>query len=84
MAQIAAAAGAQRALLHRCCSARGALVFAVIETRRTALQADGVAAEMPSFLPEQRLFLLVRTFLGHFPRADEAREVRPLLRCWGC
>jgi AcrR family transcriptional regulator len=84
MAQIAAEAGAQRALLHQCCSGRDALVFAVIETRRTALQANVVAAERPSFPPEQRLFRPVRTVLGDYPGADDAHEVRPLLRSCGC
>lgn len=84
MAQIAAEAGAQTALLHHCCSGRGAFVFAVIETRIAALQGDVVAAERPSFLPEQRLFRLVRTVLDRCPGADEAHEVRPLPRSWGC
>lgn len=76
MAQIAAEAGVSKALLYHYYPGRGALIFAIIETHLSALDAAIAAADDPSFPPEQRLESLVRTVLDRYRGADDAHKVQ--------
>ena len=76
MAQIAAEAGVSKALLYHYYSGKGALIYAIIESHLSALDAAIAAADDEAFPPEQRLESLVRTVLDRYRGADDAHKVQ--------
>lgn len=76
MAQIAAAAGVSKALLYHYYPGKGALIFAIVETHLSALDAAVAAADNPAVPPEQRLESLIRTVLDRYRGADDAHKVQ--------
>lgn len=76
MARIAAEAGVSKALLYHYYPGREALIFAIIETHLSALDAALDAADDTDFPPEQRLFRLIRTVLDRYRGADDAHKVQ--------
>lgn len=76
MAQIAAEAGVSKALLYHYYPGRDALIFAIVETHLSALDAALAEADDPALPPEQRLFRLVRTVLERYRGADDAHKVQ--------
>lgn len=76
MALIAAEAGVSKALLYHYYPGREALIFAIIETHLSALDAALDAADDPKIPPEQRLLRLTRTVLDRYRGADDAHWVQ--------
>jgi AcrR family transcriptional regulator len=65
-----------KALLYHYYPGKDALIFAIIETHLSALDAAIAAADEPALPPEQRLETLVRTVLDRYRGADDAHKVQ--------
>jgi AcrR family transcriptional regulator len=65
-----------KALLYHYYPGKDALIFAIIETHLSALDAAIAAADEPALSPERRLETLVRTVLDRYRGADDAHKVQ--------
>lgn len=76
MAQIATRTNVSKALLYHYYPSKDALIFDIIRTHLTELEAAIVAADRPDVAPEQRLRLLVRQVLENYRDADDHHKVQ--------
>lgn len=76
MARIAERAEVSKALLYHYYPSRDALVFAIIHTHLTELDAAVAAADRPDLGPEARLRALVHAVLDAYRDADDAHKVQ--------
>lgn len=76
MAQIATRTNVSKALLYHYYPSKDALIFDIILTHLTELEAAIAAADRPDVPPEQRLRLLVRQVLENYRDADDYHKVQ--------
>jgi AcrR family transcriptional regulator len=76
MAMIASHSNVSKALLYHYYPSKDALIFDIIRTHLTGLDADIAAADKPDLPPEERLRLLVRAVLENYRDADNQHKVQ--------
>jgi AcrR family transcriptional regulator len=81
MAQIATRSGVSKALLYHYYPSKDALIFDIIRTHLSELDAAIEAADRPDAPPEERLRLLVRQVVESYRDADNQHKVQ--LNCAG-
>ncbi|ACP26369.1 putative transcriptional regulator, TetR family [Sinorhizobium fredii NGR234] len=76
MAQIAAHSNVSKALLYHYYPSKDALIFDIIRSHLTELDAEIEAVDRPELAPGERLRLLVRQVLENYRDADDQHKVQ--------